>query len=1228
MNTNSRIISIPPVGSPPAAYTNSPSTVPTNNPFESLFDGKDNDEDSWKDEDTSSIISTPKLPRSKLSEHITTSHVGNVTRTISRRERKPPILRLTREKSRGRQLRLHNKLGIKVQTNFSTHHGPRPRVISSHQYRSNGTFVDLATLRKLENVSAHPHGTLWTSLKNKAVGQPLQSTKPIAPEPIQSKTLAVSPLAERRGSSRPTNLKLEDDLSPNDRPIVIGISIPSARLAQHTTTPQTSTSIASTMMENYGHETPTGDELGTPSIVVTPAHEISAWSPYSTASNVSRARSLSFSHSVASPNDPFRDGAPPLPMIPAAFSKEKKRVAAQHSYFSPDSDATTEWDDEPYSSRVISSCIIYEEDTNPIIVRSARPISVADVSKVDSHGSIDTIAVRPPSKGWWNYITTPFLTRSNTLAFPEKKATDIPEVPILAIAVAKVQESKDERKSWEKLFSPLSIRRPTSNASDAWWDVTPLGFRSEKQASPGLIFKETRHTVKPSITTLPFVRSASGDVGNATLISTDSGNTAHSLYDSILPASHDCSNISRASRSEFISANKENSLSFVVESTKEFTSNSPFVQAKNSNIDLYNTSSMVTSSNSNDTEIKSRTITTNTCTPLPPPPYTESPKKARRYRAVLPPSHESIATPASAPVHVPASALASKPPPSLQYPASPGPISPGLQRAMASQGSIPLSEVPLSYTNGRTNQNTAYPGPARQTTPTLLIMSQEYLQEVTDKAATKAAKEAAKKAAKKTESKRQNNEREDRMARKAGWLWAGRGCIPKNGCHGRQGPEGRKRRRWYCCIFIGLLLTTILIVALATTLTRKPRRVEIQSQWLNLTGFPPIYAGLSTVAAPVNIVTNTGCVFPATQWSCALPKEEQSSVTPNLPNQPNFLLNIQWDNSSAANATFANVTGNNDLPARSLVGNPVSAGKFIRDLILRTRRSVAFNPSPPPPSYAEGVFLGSTTDGIVSSNKAGEPTPFYISFLSTTKGKVNNRVKRADANNTDPNLFPNITTGIPAPSLNADGTAAPANLLPLPIQQPIRLYDRGLPTEHYGFYTYFDRTIFLKSLALLNDTNISNGEVPDDQNGGALEGEANFRCTWGETRFLVQMWTRMNGTARLNNATTGTTTTSPVSPGQDFSQPGSFPYPITITTDRHGGEPAKKLLYCYSMNDREGIIATSGEVNGENRAFGGQIINPAPSVFANTSDPSLGGFDGGTGGCSCSWSNFQEVING
>ena len=377
-----------------------------------------------------------------------------------------------------------------------------------------------------------------------------------------------------------------------------------------------------------------------------------------------------------------------------------------------------------------------------------------------------------------------------------------------------------------------------------------------------------------------------------------------------------------------------------------------------------------------------------------------------------------------------------------------------------------MSEVPLSPPARRPiNLNSGYPVlPARQLE--VPVSGEHYGLPPT-------------KASKKAEAKRRRHEKEDAIAHRAGGFWRGRGCVPSRGCYGRRGAEGRKRRRWYLFLIIFFLALIILIIVLAITLHRKSNTVTQPSQWLNLTGFPPIFLGLSTVIAPVNIETNTGCVFPATQWSCDLPKELQSSVSPNQPNQPNFFLYLQWDNSSATNATFANVTGNKNLVTRA--GNPVSAGQFMKHLLLKARDIVTFSPNPAPPTFAEEFFLGNTTDGIVSDNKAGEPTPFYVSFLPSLNTSTSSVKKRQfssledveltaefdevlDERDTDP--FPNISQIIPGPSLNSDGTAAPANLLPspLPLQQPIRLYDRGLPTEHYGFYSYFDRSIFLKRL--------------------------------------------------------------------------------------------------------------------------------------------------------------------
>ena len=1193
----------------PATPKDAPPTKPIDNPFDTLFDAEESDEEWWNEEDSApsspakpdSIVRMTQWPKPPESTPVIAKSVNRAS--TRRPDKKYSVHKPTREKSRGRQKKANAKAGIKVVTNFSRHQGGS-KPVQIQPSRAVGCFVDLAALQALSGEAIQPSGGFWKSKKYKeltraANTEPSMSSESTVPRSVNeraSDTCTLHP-GNRKARSLASPLRQDEDLSPNDRPIVIGISIPSANVAEHTLSPQTASSETSNIVRSYEHRTPTNQAPETPTIIITPAHEGSAWSALekNTTSPGSRPQSLSSVYSQAAHSDGniYIYDAPPMPQMPASFlEEEKQRIAAEKSCFSPDSDDATTWtgeeDDAERSasrSRVVSSGTLFEEDISPAIARVSRA-SLSSSPQAAKHGSLSTIATRRRSKGWWNYITTPFLTRSNTIAVREIDNEQPPALPSLAIAAAKAKEAERDGKMWEKQFSPLTPETTTSITSDPWWNgiSKDAQLKRNKSEDQSPILHDTRHKVQASTATLPFVLSQSGGFETTTISNMTTGNTDSQLSD----------HTDRTITTFGLSNDRGVPVLFDAPNSRGLQDNNPFVQPRLGG--LNNSSTSIQSATRQIIQPVRAVIVqappqpppqvSQSTSEAPPPPYTPSPARIPRYRAVFPPGHPS----------------------NLQYPVSPGPLSPGMQQAMSSGGAIPMSTVPLTPPTRRPiNLNSGYPElPAWETG---LHFVGDYLGQPSKKA-------------RKAESKRRRHEKEDALARRAGGWWRGRGCIPKRGCYGRTGAEGRKRRRWYIGLIVGFISMMILIIVLATTLHRKSNTVIGPSQWLNLTGFPPIFEGLSTVIAPVNIVSNTGCVFPATQWSCDLPKELQASVAPNQPNQPNFILNIQWDNSSATNATFANVTGNPRLGTRTLVGNPVSARQVIKEFVLRARQIVTFIPSPSPPAFAEEFFLGNSTDGIVSSNKAGEPTPFFISFLQTTNTSVSKQQlsTRQVSNSTDP--FPNITDIIPAASLNADGTAAPANLLPLPVQQPIRLYDRGLPTEHYGFYTYFDRSIFLKSLALLNDTNATDGEVPDDQNGGATDSEAAFRCTWAQTRFLVQMWTRMNSTQLLNSTSTGTSSNSTSS-----RQPGSFPYPITITTDRHGGDPTLKMLYCYGMNDREGIISTSGQINAEDRGFGGTLINEAPSVFSNSSDPSLGGFDGGTGGCKCQWSNFQSVTN-
>ncbi|KAK3301130.1 glycoprotease family-domain-containing protein [Chaetomium fimeti] len=595
-----------------------------------------------------------------------------------------------------------------------------------------------------------------------------------------------------------------------------------------------------------------------------------------------------------------------------------------------------------------------------------------------------------------------------------------------------------------------------------------------------------------------------------------------------------------------------------------------------------------------------------------PPPYSPpSRNNNARYRAVFPPGH-------------PLNSL---------YPPSPGPVPPGLSQTMTSQGAIDLSDVPLT------------PPPTDQRLPDRPLGSfvpGDHFIDVSGRGPRQ-----------KAERQRRRHEKEDAVAFQAGRMWHGRGCFPCCGCFGRPGREGRKRRRWCLGICIAILLLTALGVTLGILLTRQTAPEEIiPSRFLNLTNFPPIPTGISTVIGPESDST-TACVQPPTLWTCALPKEQADSVAPFDASQPSFVIQIQFDNNTRQ---LWNVQGDPPRPTPTDRGEslplpqpietttaatatpttspravPVTGFTSLVRHLLRKRddsgSSLALRSEPPPPSFQEIFFLGNTTDGVVSDDKAGEPTPFYISMLRSTNDTVgpNTLTRRADDddndNNNGINFNPqtNITAGqalinasdiAPPPALDRDGTGAPAVLLAFPTQQPLRLYDRGLPTERYGFYSYFNKTTYVKSAAALGDDGDDDETpVPADLNGGALKTEAKFLVTWLSVRYKVEIWTRMANTTRL----VGDRGVS----GSNSTQPGSFPYPVTVTMDTHGGERGRKFAFLRGVDDRQRIILDDALFVLNRMNTTGDLINAAGGF-----NPSFGGMDGGTGGCKCEYRNW------
>ena len=372
------------------------------------------------------------------------------------------------------------------------------------------------------------------------------------------------------------------------------------------------------------------------------------------------------------------------------------------------------------------------------------------------------------------------------------------------------------------------------------------------------------------------------------------------------------------------------------------------------------------------------------------------------------------------------------------------------------------------------------------------------------------------------------------------------------------------------------------------------------------------------MVGPNNPANVNGCTDPSTVWSCNLPPEQQADVAPFKPNQPTFVFQIQVDDSAdhAWNVSEPIPTPTVASSSSSAMANTPLASQAIGPLFngtnlkeRETARSISFAPSPASPSLAEVWFLGNTTDGIVSANKAGEPTPFYLSVLSSTQDSVGPNERRMLRTRQD-TTNGNPLTILPPPDLNPDGSGAAAVFLPKPQQQPLRLFDRGLPTEHYGFYAYFKRTIYVSSVT-------PNQSTPPsvDQDGGSSEATASYLVTWGSVRYRVALWTRANQTTTLLSAGAGLANTA----SPDATSPGTMPLPISVSIDTHGGDPASKFTWHHNVAANEHIDTTHPGLIPNNMAFEGSWINPSQQ----NPDLSLGGVDGGTGGCRCQWTNFN-----
>ncbi|KAH8429705.1 uncharacterized protein LDX57_007377 [Aspergillus melleus] len=1142
-------------------------------------------------------------------------------------------------------------VGLNLVTDFSSHPSAQAKTTEPPLMDLNDLKV-LSEEREKERSTQKIKGIL-----KKRNNQDYQHLQEDSPNPTRRRSTWID-MTPRISPKK----KYKDELSPSDRPIMIGFSMP------FDGSPDSQNEKPRELDIGDSQRTPL-----TPSIVVTPAKEDGFWTGLTPDYPRPRATSSIYSQPTPCLED-SETPVPPVPAIPAQHAAAKNEIISPKSPRRRSLASTRK-------HRSFSAGTVFEEDEVSRPGARSRSYSSSSVKRafdrlsgIDgvSRLSVNTEYDRHQSQGWWTYLLSPLLGRSSTIS-SRKAPTDADRPPVPAIKT-NLSESTDEW--WEKEVSCFSPETPetagvTRGEVASWQNcdtnpfadfnsitdpqAEPLGERNATsfmfpgraiQGSAAEYYQACAHelfsgrsyfeclnhvcsiTPKDTIPVSEPDLAADGTVNErGLLIDVDDmpRSEPHEDRSSLAPTSvsKTCScGASVAADGSTVpsrSPKQDDPPKGIMPETPKTGSPEP------------QTRGVVPATPDDDnTPIESSPEPSRHGTPAPEPqarggmdkaaPADYGNEKHQSFNPFAQQQPAAVPQPppvthvyiqqAPVPIQAPAPVVTTErtipqyvmiPPPHHEaqpsQPQRPDPISPGFQQATEGSGSIPLGDMENSpapaYTASRNDPATL--PPRIEPVP------------ITREATTNPFAERER-----IESRRRRHEKEEALGKKAGGLWRGRGCIPNKGCFGRSGREGRLKRRWYMAIAAFFLAIVIVAIVLAIVLTKKGDATPVQSQWLNLTGYPPMPTGIATVAAPEPRVQNSGCITPASLWSCALPKEQQDANKPYPANQPNFRVEIRF-----RNGTYPNSTTVASSPSKRLA----------------SRTPGSFDSSPSPPDMKEQAFLGNTTDNNTLPY-AGEETPFYMTVLSPVPLSTVRNVRRSD------NSFPDLESLIPSPDVDSDGTAAAANLYPLPESQPVRLYNRGQDSEHYGFYTYFDRSIFLSSSSPLDG---SKSDPKDDDNGGSSKTKARVRCTWAQTRFLVQIWTQpgRSGKTLLSSNSTSSASVTPTSTAQSssststttnssashFTRPGSFPYPITITLDRHGGEAKKKMLYCYGLESDLHINGTEKKLQIEDRDFGGLLVNPAPGIFNTSSsgserDQDLGGFDGGTGGCACQWANW------
>lgn len=342
---------------------------------------------------------------------------------------------------------------------------------------------------------------------------------------------------------------------------------------------------------------------------------------------------------------------------------------------------------------------------------------------------------------------------------------------------------------------------------------------------------------------------------------------------------------------------------------------------------------------------------------------------------------------------------------------------------------------------------------------------------------------------------------------------------------GTKGDEVEKqpltnKGKWIIYIAAATTIITIAIVsALVATMRPRGTATTIKS---SLSGFPVLPAGLAQILPQgVPESPSTACVLPKTLWSCDLPPDTLFPTLGGVKGLPNFTFTIRVRNTTTAPDSVAEWA---PFPERI-------------------------------PDDSEYAKLADV-DGIQSDNKSGEKTPFYISLQTDKKPIVARDIDSVGAESASQELE-SVETESAGHGLDTkrsrrsisrrQAAKIPSQMLPgTLLNQPLRLFDRGLESEHYGFFVYYKKTI---NVLAADPSSVSPFTEASDADGGvAAIVTGGQEVTWENTRFRVAIWTKKRTSGQMDVIG---------SEGQRLSSQigafdGSFPYPVSVIEDRNG----------------------------------------------------------------------------